>query len=139
VPDLKLPIRSPRATTWLLTTYLDETLRISRGDAGSIFVVTKEPSNDMPTKVEPAVTEAPEDVADDVTATAIQDATDEAVLAFEAAAEGQGFSAEKDLSDVAAEGQGFDMDEPVADSSPAPKKPEKSAPKKSGKQGKTDA
>jgi PAP_fibrillin len=128
VPDLKLPIKSPRATTWLLTTYLDETLRISRGDAGSIFVLTKESSGGMPSTEEPAVAQAP-------------DVTDEPVLAFEAAPEGQGFSAEKDLSDVAAEGQGFDEDKPDkpdTESTPAQKKPEKSAPKKSGKQGKTD-
>lgn len=29
--------------TWLLTSYLDEDLRISRGDGGGLFVLTKEP------------------------------------------------------------------------------------------------
>ncbi|WOL19103.1 hypothetical protein Cni_G27900 [Canna indica] len=41
-PPLKIPISNPNAQSWLLTTYLDEELRISRGDAGSIFVLTKE-------------------------------------------------------------------------------------------------
>jgi PAP_fibrillin len=40
-PDLDIPIASRSAETWLLTTYLDDTLRISRGDAGSIFVLQK--------------------------------------------------------------------------------------------------
>ena len=46
VPDVKLPINPPKQlqeSSWLLTTYLDDTLRISRGDGGSIFVLTKEP------------------------------------------------------------------------------------------------
>jgi hypothetical protein len=29
------------ATAWLLTTYLDGSLRIARGDGGSVFVLTK--------------------------------------------------------------------------------------------------
>ncbi|KAH7373499.1 hypothetical protein KP509_17G059600 [Ceratopteris richardii] len=41
-PPLKFPIRIERAQSWLLTTYLDSDLRISRGDAGSIFVFLKE-------------------------------------------------------------------------------------------------
>ncbi|XP_074557177.1 putative plastid-lipid-associated protein 2, chloroplastic [Curcuma longa] len=43
-PPLKIPISNTNAQSWLLTTYLDEELRISRGDAGSIFVLTKETS-----------------------------------------------------------------------------------------------
>ncbi|CAM8893576.1 unnamed protein product [Rhodiola kirilowii] len=43
-PPLKIPISSSNAESWLLTTYLDEDLRISRGDAGSIFVLLKEGS-----------------------------------------------------------------------------------------------
>jgi hypothetical protein len=46
VPDVTLPINPPKQlqeSSWLLTTYLDDTLRISRGDGGSIFVLTKEP------------------------------------------------------------------------------------------------
>lgn len=42
-PELKFPIQSPApSTSWLLTTYLDKDLRISRGDGGSIFVLVKE-------------------------------------------------------------------------------------------------
>lgn len=43
-PPLKFPIRTDKAQSWLLTTYLDEDLRISRGDGGSIFVLLKEGS-----------------------------------------------------------------------------------------------
>ncbi|KAH7619209.1 hypothetical protein Ndes2526B_g06162 [Nannochloris sp. 'desiccata'] len=42
-PDLKFPIQSPApSASWLLTTYLDDQLRISRGDGGSVFVLVKE-------------------------------------------------------------------------------------------------
>ncbi|RRT55570.1 hypothetical protein B296_00034733 [Ensete ventricosum] len=41
-PPLKIPINNTDAQSWLLTTYLDEELRISRGDAGSVFVLTKQ-------------------------------------------------------------------------------------------------
>ncbi|CAL9195026.1 unnamed protein product [Musa hybrid cultivar] len=41
-PPLKIPINNTNVQSWLLTTYLDEELRISRGDAGSVFVLTKE-------------------------------------------------------------------------------------------------
>eukprot|EP00250_Pteridium_aquilinum_P005537 c15612_g1_i1 orf=461-1465(-) len=44
-PPLKFPIRTDKAQSWLLTTYLDEDLRISRGDGGSIFLLLKEGSN----------------------------------------------------------------------------------------------
>lgn len=43
-PDLKFPIpesSNPAGESWLLTTYLDDTMRIARGDAGSIFVLEK--------------------------------------------------------------------------------------------------
>ncbi|EEF38021.1 plastid-lipid-associated protein, chloroplastic [Ricinus communis] len=43
-PPLKIPISNNNAQSWLLTTYLDEDLRISRADAGSIFVLIKEGS-----------------------------------------------------------------------------------------------
>ncbi|KAH7424126.1 hypothetical protein KP509_12G091200 [Ceratopteris richardii] len=43
-PPIKFPIRTDRAQSWLLTTYLDSDLRISRGDGGSIFVLLKEGS-----------------------------------------------------------------------------------------------
>ncbi|XP_006661039.2 probable plastid-lipid-associated protein 2, chloroplastic [Oryza brachyantha] len=43
-PPLKIPIRTDNAEAWLLTTYLDDELRISRGDGSSIFVLFKEGS-----------------------------------------------------------------------------------------------
>lgn len=43
-PPLKIPISNRKAESWLLTTYLDDELRISRGDGGSIFVLVKEGS-----------------------------------------------------------------------------------------------
>ncbi|KAJ0970851.1 hypothetical protein J5N97_018810 [Dioscorea zingiberensis] len=42
-PPLKVPIPGNRTRSWLLTTYLDEDLRISRGDGG-LFVLAKEGS-----------------------------------------------------------------------------------------------
>lgn len=42
-PPLKFNL-SQNAESWLLTTYLDEELRISRGDRGSVFVFIKEGS-----------------------------------------------------------------------------------------------
>jgi hypothetical protein len=45
IPDLKFDIpRSQQSSTWLLNTYLDDTLRITRGDLGSVFVMVKEGS-----------------------------------------------------------------------------------------------
>jgi hypothetical protein len=44
-PPVKFPISNSNAESWLLTTYLDEELRISRGDAGSVFVLIKEGSS----------------------------------------------------------------------------------------------
>ncbi|KAI3466535.1 hypothetical protein Pfo_023198 [Paulownia fortunei] len=43
-PPLKFSISNSNAESWLLTTYLDDELRISRGDGGSIFVLIKEGS-----------------------------------------------------------------------------------------------
>lgn len=40
---LKLPIPRNRGRSWLLTTYLDKDLRISRGDGG-LFILVKEGS-----------------------------------------------------------------------------------------------
>lgn len=42
-PPLKVPIPGERAQSWLVTTYLDQDLRISRGDGG-LFVLVKEGS-----------------------------------------------------------------------------------------------
>jgi hypothetical protein len=44
-PPLKIPISNSNAQSWLLTTYLDEDLRISRSDGGSVFVLIKEGSS----------------------------------------------------------------------------------------------
>lgn len=44
-PPIKFSLSNNNAQSWLLTTYLDEELRISRGDAGSIFVLIKEGSS----------------------------------------------------------------------------------------------
>lgn len=43
-PPFKFSISQTNAESWLLTTYLDEELRISRGDGGSVFVLLKEGS-----------------------------------------------------------------------------------------------
>ena len=43
-PPLKIPFSNRNAESWLLTTYLDQDLRISRGDAGSVFVLIKDGS-----------------------------------------------------------------------------------------------
>ncbi|XP_075106482.1 light-induced protein, chloroplastic-like [Nicotiana tabacum] len=43
-PPIKFPISNSNAQSWLLTTYLDDELRISRGDGGSVFVLIKEGS-----------------------------------------------------------------------------------------------
>jgi hypothetical protein len=44
-PDLSFPISTDSAQTWLLTTYLDEDTRITRGDGGSVFILTKDTSS----------------------------------------------------------------------------------------------
>ncbi|KAM7262652.1 hypothetical protein ACFE04_000335 [Oxalis oulophora] len=43
-PPLKFNFPTKTADPWLLTTYLDEDLRISRADAGTVFVLIKEGS-----------------------------------------------------------------------------------------------
>lgn len=43
-PPIKFPIRTDKAQSWLLTTYLDADLRISRADGSSFFVLIKEGS-----------------------------------------------------------------------------------------------
>ncbi|KAH0741457.1 hypothetical protein KY290_034500 [Solanum tuberosum] len=43
-PPLKIPIPGERTKSWLLTTYLDKDMRISRGDGG-LFVLVKEGSS----------------------------------------------------------------------------------------------
>jgi hypothetical protein len=44
-PPLKFSLSNSNAESWLLTTYLDEELRISRGDGGSVYVLIKEGSS----------------------------------------------------------------------------------------------
>ncbi|KAI5330817.1 PREDICTED: fibrillin [Prunus dulcis] len=44
-PPFKFSISNSKAESWLLTTYLDPELRISRGDNGSVFVLIKEGSS----------------------------------------------------------------------------------------------
>ncbi|KAI3836116.1 hypothetical protein MKW92_001304 [Papaver armeniacum] len=44
-PPLKIPITVTKRNRGLLTTYLDDELRISRGDGGTIFVLVKEGSS----------------------------------------------------------------------------------------------
>lgn len=49
VPDLNLPIPTQgRQSTWLLNTFVDGDLRISRGDGGSVFVMAKQPALALP-------------------------------------------------------------------------------------------
>ncbi|KAL2495443.1 putative plastid-lipid-associated protein 2 [Forsythia ovata] len=43
-PPLKFSLSNSNAESWLLTTYLDNELRISKGDGGSVFVLIKEGS-----------------------------------------------------------------------------------------------
>lgn len=43
-PPLKIPIPGERTKSWLITTYLDKDMRISRGDGG-LFVLVKEGSS----------------------------------------------------------------------------------------------
>jgi PAP_fibrillin len=38
---IDFPIRNPNADSWLDVTYLDDDLRIGRGNQGSLFVLTK--------------------------------------------------------------------------------------------------
>eukprot|EP00877_Chromochloris_zofingiensis_P007407 jgi/Chrzof1/291/Cz01g10040.t1 len=47
-PNLSFPISTDNAQTWLLTTYLDEDTRITRGDGGSVFILVKEVSISPP-------------------------------------------------------------------------------------------
>lgn len=48
-PDLSFPLPgSEQSGTWLLTTYLDEDTRITRGDGGSVFILVKDVSLSSP-------------------------------------------------------------------------------------------
>lgn len=42
-PPLTVPLsRARRSSTWLLNTYLDDSLRVTRGDRGSVYVLVKD-------------------------------------------------------------------------------------------------
>ena len=43
IPELKVPLPDNEGAgqSWLLTTYLDDDIRIARGDGGSVFVLEK--------------------------------------------------------------------------------------------------
>jgi hypothetical protein len=96
VPDLSFPITSPTSgssSTWLLNTYLDDDLRITRGDQGSVFVMMK----DKASVVLDAFTEEPEPVVEPaIAAEAVEEvAVNEvvvpsAVIEEDAAATGSG-------------------------------------------------
>jgi hypothetical protein len=48
-PDLSFPLpTSEQSQTWLLTTYLDEDTRVTRGDGGSVFILVKDVSLSSP-------------------------------------------------------------------------------------------
>ena len=48
-PPLQIPLSGTRrASTWLLNTYLDDTLRVTRGDAGGVYVLVKDPPPPSP-------------------------------------------------------------------------------------------
>ena len=68
-----VPIDSESAQTWLITTYLDDTLRISRGPKGSLFVLTRvgDVSTGVVDKLEVNV-EAPVMVEEDKTQTEME-------------------------------------------------------------------
>jgi hypothetical protein len=42
LPAIDFPINSTNTDSWLDTTYLDQTMRISRGNQGSVFVLVKD-------------------------------------------------------------------------------------------------
>ena len=42
VPSLTLPVNSDEAHTWQLNTYVDDTLRIARGDGGAVFIYARQ-------------------------------------------------------------------------------------------------
>ncbi|KAI8471219.1 MAG: plastid lipid-associated protein/fibrillin conserved domain-containing protein [Monoraphidium minutum] len=53
-PDLTFPLPGAgggRSETWLLTTYLDDDTRITRGDGGSVFILVKEVPAESPSEI----------------------------------------------------------------------------------------
>jgi len=56
-PDIQIPINGEQQPqTWLLTTYLDDDTRITRGDGGSVFILVKEVSITTTPAPTPAIT-----------------------------------------------------------------------------------
>jgi len=51
-PDFTFSTPSNQPATWLLNTYLDDELRIARGDGGSLFIMKKAPRLELPEKIE---------------------------------------------------------------------------------------
>eukprot|EP01025_Chloroclados_australasicus_P004308 TRINITY_DN1104_c0_g2_i1.p2 TRINITY_DN1104_c0_g2~~TRINITY_DN1104_c0_g2_i1.p2 ORF type:complete len:365 (-),score=15.68 TRINITY_DN1104_c0_g2_i1:158-1129(-) len=46
-PNLEFPIDSQTVQTWLLTTYLDDSLRISRSEGDGVFILVKDPPQEV--------------------------------------------------------------------------------------------
>lgn len=58
--------------TWLLNTYLDEDLRIARGDGGSLFVMKKSPLLELPDRLDMTIDEVDVGGVDKVGPSAVQ-------------------------------------------------------------------
>jgi hypothetical protein len=54
------PMNGKSRATWLLNTYLDDDLRIARGDGGSLFIMKKSPLLELPEKIEIDEIDTPE-------------------------------------------------------------------------------
>jgi hypothetical protein len=65
-PDFTFKTPAPKngksRATWLLNTYLDDDLRIARGDGGSLFIMKKSPRLELPENIEIDEIETPEPV-----------------------------------------------------------------------------
>jgi len=70
-------IKSDSAQSWLITTYLDEDTRIARGDAGAVFVFSKEYAMDNTEVTYGSVLES---VDDDTVNTTVEDSMDQVVV-----------------------------------------------------------
>ena len=45
LPENAPPMPLTASQEWILTTYLDATVRVARGDGGTVFVLTKDASS----------------------------------------------------------------------------------------------
>ena len=62
-----------KKATWLLNTYLDDDMRIARGDGGSLFVMKKSPLLELPSKLDMSIDEVEDvGVVDKVGPSAVQ-------------------------------------------------------------------